>query len=104
MVGPLLQTAWHHIENSTPDIWNQVELPSRIMDDTRFSNRFALTSSGWLQSGAGSLLWLPVERRGDAVESLGRRVVVGGATGAMTILELPGTQGHSLYSITESRT
>jgi hypothetical protein len=97
-----LHTAKHHIEYSTPDIWNEVKLPSsRIMDDTRFTNLFALTSSGWLQSGADSLLWLPVERRGSAVESFGRRVVIGGATGAVTILELPGEQGHSRDSMTE---
>jgi hypothetical protein len=97
-----LHTAEHHIENSTPDIWNEVELPSlRIMDDTRFTNLFAMTSSGWLQSGADSLLWLPLERRGKVVESFGRRVVIGGQTGAMTILELPGEQDHSLYSMTE---
>jgi hypothetical protein len=98
-----LHTAEHHIENSTPDIWNEVELRSlRIKDDIRLTNLFALTGSGWLQSGADSLLWLPVERRGKVVKSFGRRVVIGGVTGAMTILELPGEQGHSLYSMTES--
>jgi hypothetical protein len=98
-----LRTAEHHIENSTPDIWNEVELPSlRMMNDTGFTNLFALTSSGWLQSGADSLLWLPLERRGDVIESFGQKAVVGGRTGALTILELPGEQGHSLYSMTES--
>jgi hypothetical protein len=56
-----LHTAEHHIENITPDIWNQVELPSlHIMDDTRLTDLFSFTSSGWLQSGADNLLWLPV--------------------------------------------
>jgi hypothetical protein len=97
-----LHTAEYYIENITPDIWNEVELPSlHIMDDSRFTDLFSLTSSGWLQSGADNLLWLPVERRGGAVESFGRRVVIGGETGVVTILELPGEQGHSLYSMTE---
>jgi hypothetical protein len=98
-----LHTAEHHIEDLTPDIdWNEVRLPSlRNMDDTRFSNSFDVTSSGWLQSGGDSLLWLPVERRGGAVASCARRVAIGGETGALTILELPGEQGHSLYSTKE---
>jgi hypothetical protein len=90
-----LHTVEHHIENSTADIWNEVELPSlRIMNNTRSTNLFVLTSSGWLQSGGDSLLWLPLERRGGIVESFGRRVVIGGRSGAMTILELPGEQGR----------
>jgi hypothetical protein len=90
-----LQTAEHHIESSTPDIWDEVEPPSLgIMDDTRFTNSFALTRSGWLQRGADFLLWLPVERRGSAIVSCARRVVIGGETGAVTILELPGEQSH----------
>jgi hypothetical protein len=97
-----VQTAEHHIESSTPDIWDEIEIPSlRMIDDTGFTSLVALSSSGWLQSGADVLLWLPVERRGSEMASRARRVVVGGITGAMTILELPGEQGHSLYSMTE---
>jgi hypothetical protein len=97
-----LETAGYHIDNSTTDTWNEVEISSlRIMDDTRTINLFGLTSSGWLQSGADFLLWLPVERRGQVVESFGRKVVIGGPTGAVTMFELPGEQGHSLYSMTE---
>jgi hypothetical protein len=95
MASLRLETAEYHIENSNTDTWNEVEVPSlRIMDDTRTINPFALTSTGWLQSGADFLLWLPVERRGQAIQSFGRKVVIGGATGAVTMLELPGEQGH----------
>jgi hypothetical protein len=98
-----LDTAEYHIENSTTDTWNEVENPSlRIMDDTRTLSPFALTRAGWLQSGADFLLWLPVERRGQVIQSFGRKVVIGGTTGAVTMLELPGEQGHSLYSTKES--
>jgi hypothetical protein len=98
-----LETAEYHIENSNTDTWNEVGIPSlRIMDDTRTINLSALTRSGWLQNGADFLLWLPVERRGEVVESFGRKVVIGGKTGAVTILELPDIkQGHSLYSTAE---
>jgi hypothetical protein len=96
------ETAEYHIENSNTDTWNEVEIPSlRIMNDTRTIDLFALTSSGWLQSGADFLLWLPVERRGQVIQPFGRKVVIGGTTGAVTMLELPGEQGHCLYSMTE---
>jgi hypothetical protein len=105
MVRLRFQIVEHHVENSTPDIWNEVQpLSLRMMDDAACTDWFALTSSGWLQSGAGFLLWLPVERRGSVVESFGRRVIVGGVTGAVTIFELPGEQGHSLYSMTQCGT
>jgi hypothetical protein len=64
-----------------------------------FTNSFGWISSGWLQSGAEPLLWLPVERRGSQVVSRARRLVVGGTTGAVTILELPGEQGYSPCSV-----
>jgi hypothetical protein len=99
------KTAKHFTENSIPDVWNEVEPPSpHFMDNVpSFTNSFLLSSSGWLQGGAEPLLWLPVERRGDMVASFKRRVFVGGKTGAVTILELPGEQGYLLSLLYEGR-
>jgi hypothetical protein len=98
-----LETAEYHFENSNTDTWNEVDVPSlRVIDDTGLTNLFSMTRSGWLQSGGDFLLWLPVERRGGEVALRARRVAIGGDTGALTILELPGEQSHSLYSTKES--
>jgi hypothetical protein len=54
--------------------------------------RITLSDSGWLSCRHGSghiLLWLPVERRGEAFAGNGKRIVVGGTSGAVTVLELP---------------
>jgi hypothetical protein len=68
------------------------------MHDASGFRKYALTDSGWLESsGAESqypVLWLPLEYRGQQVTFSGRRVVVGGITGAVTILELTRKQDY----------
>jgi hypothetical protein len=54
-----------------------------------------LSKTGWFSCSyeAGRIsLWIPVERRGSALARCGRRVLIGADSGAITILELPGTQ------------
>jgi homoserine kinase len=69
------------------------EIPSDITGLASSSDiRIALSDSGWLSclSGAGcTLLWLPQERRGQAVAGFGSRFVIGAQSGAVTVLELP---------------
>jgi hypothetical protein len=71
------------------------------MNDEPGFKEFTINDSGWLASDTtfpDLALWVPLERRGSAIASFGRRVVVGGKTGAVTILELPGERGYSFHS------
>jgi hypothetical protein len=71
------------------------------MHDIHGVKQSALEHSGWLGSDTPSrdpILWLPLERRIGKVASRERRVVVGGPTGVVTILELPGKQDHPLFN------
>jgi hypothetical protein len=74
-------------------LWTEIppiELPSGITNISEID--IELLDSGWLSCSYAArciLLWLPVERRGPAFASHGKRVVVGANSGALTVLDLP---------------
>jgi hypothetical protein len=71
-------------------VWTEIppiELPSGIASISEIN----ISDSGWLSCSYAArrmILWLPVERRGEALARHGRRVVVGARSGAVTVLEL----------------
>jgi hypothetical protein len=62
-----------------------------------------VTDSGWLErvESRQPVLWLPLERRGKEIASSQQRVVVGGRSGAITVLDFPGKIGCSLVEHAE---
>jgi hypothetical protein len=84
-------------------VWTEIspaKLPSSIASSPGIN--IALSDSGWLSylyAGKRTLLWLPVERRGEALASHGRRIVVGANSGAVTVLELPTKPARSEMSM-----
>jgi hypothetical protein len=56
-----------------------------------FSLKLTGGEPGWLEciTRPSLSLWLPLERRARTLASAGSRVVVGGETGALTIIDFP---------------
>jgi hypothetical protein len=56
-----------------------------------FSLKLTDGEPGWLEciTRPSLSLWLPLERRGRILTSAGSRVVVGGETGTLTIVDFP---------------
>jgi hypothetical protein len=77
-------------ENIISDIWTEISTdPLFAMRDAAGFPEFSVNDSGWLEA-TQPVFWLPPERRGLVIASFGQRIVVGGYSGAVTILDLPG--------------
>jgi hypothetical protein len=85
-----IYTAGLDVENSISDIWTEISNdPLFTMRDAAGFPDFAVNDLGWLEA-SHPVFWLPPERRGFPIASSGQRIVVGGWSGALTILDLPG--------------
>jgi hypothetical protein len=85
-------TTRDHTNDTSPVIWTAVERFTSIGADPRHAQP-KLWSNWWLENIRNSrkfLIWLPVDRRGvsTAVASSQSRMVIGGSSGAMTMLAL----------------
>jgi hypothetical protein len=91
-----IHTAGFDVENIISDIWTEISTdPLFTMRDAAGFPEYFVNDSGWLEASQ-PVFWLPPERRGFAIASSGQRIVVGGWSGAVTIIDLPGKYDYSM--------